>query len=300
MFRLLTCTFTALMLLTACGGGAGGQGAMPNVEGGPMDDSMTRPTSNEVREALARIGSTADRLFLTDQVETSRSPGSGRSEFVCQGASCTIDWLGLGVATTSVTISDLSSIDANATVHPGTPIHGVPSGEIRGQIVRADPAREWRSITDYTIFGGWLEKSFFGVQLGDVRTTLQGDQSEFEGIYAFSLGEMSGTNPVSGSATWRGAMVGRDDANPAQTVTGHAALTYDFVGNTVDLTMSQIRGSQTYADMTWQGLAVSGGQFGSGSDSNSLEGTFYGDNHEEVGGIFEQNQIVGAFGASRQ
>ena len=30
-----------------------------------------------------------------------------------------------------------------------------------------------------------------------------------------------------------------------------------------------------------------------------FEGTFYGTNHNEVGGIFDRNDILGAFGASR-
>ena len=52
--------------------------------------------------------------------------------------------------------------------------------------------------------------------------------------------------------------------------------------------------------MTWENLAVRDGRFGGGFDDPTIEGRFYGPNHEEVGGIFQRNRIVGAFGAQRE
>ena len=51
--------------------------------------------------------------------------------------------------------------------------------------------------------------------------------------------------------------------------------------------------------MTWDGLAVTNGTFGTGSQGDSIQGRFYGPNHEEVGGIFERDHIIGAFGGGR-
>ena len=34
--------------------------------------------------------------------------------------------------------------------------------------------------------------------------------------------------------------------------------------------------------------------------ASDIKATFYGPNHEEVGGVFERDNIVGAFGAKRQ
>ena len=51
--------------------------------------------------------------------------------------------------------------------------------------------------------------------------------------------------------------------------------------------------------MTWGGLTVTNGTFGTDSEGDSIQGQFYGPNHEEVGGIFERDQFVGAFGAGR-
>lgn len=53
-------------------------------------------------------------------------------------------------------------------------------------------------------------------------------------------------------------------------------------------------------NMTCSGIPLAGGSFAAGPDGDSIEGRFHGPNHEEVGGIFERDRIVGAFGAKRQ
>ena len=80
---------------------------------------------------------------------------------------------------------------------------------------------------------------------------------------------------------------------------GKAALTYDFGDNTLDALFSNIRGSRTYGDLSWTDLAVTHGRFSQGSGANSINGTFYGNEHEEDGGVFERSNLVGAFGARR-
>ena len=42
------------------------------------------------------------------------------------------------------------------------------------------------------------------------------------------------------------------------------------------------------------------GTFGSGLAGNRVQGGFYGPDHVESAGVFEQSDIVGAFGAKRQ
>jgi len=53
-------------------------------------------------------------------------------------------------------------------------------------------------------------------------------------------------------------------------------------------------------DWTWEDLSLTDGAFQSGSSTNRVQGRFYGPNHEEVGGAFERNQVLDAFGAARQ
>ena len=48
------------------------------------------------------------------------------------------------------------------------------------------------------------------------------------------------------------------------------------------------------------GIPVTNSRFHSGSGVDRTEGTFYGPKSEEVGGIFERDRIIGAYGAKRR
>ncbi len=55
--------------------------------------------------------------------------------------------------------------------------------------------------------------------------------------------------------------------------------------------------------MIWSVIPVTAGGFeraSAGAAKNVIKDKFYGPNHEEVGGIFERDQVLGAFGAARQ
>ena len=81
-------------------------------------------------------------------------------------------------------------------------------------------------------------------------------------------------------------------------------LTADFASSNLDVAITRIYDDEANrrTDIIWTDVPLgSGGSFGRGvSDGDKIEGTFYGPNHEEVGGVFERNNIVGAFGAKRQ
>ena len=284
--RVLFMLSCILFLLTACGGGGGGST-------GNMGGPASGPTAAQVRETLADIGFEADRLLMTGIVTTSRSrilPGE-RTYTSCSGLRCLHEFQDWELSY----YRDDFTVPANARIRVDQIREGVQMGEISGR-----QAGQGYHI-DYTVLGGWLDDSFFGVSIGRAGGRVEGVSLDgFEALYAFSLGDASGSNPMSGSATWRGLMVGRDDANPTATVTGRTELIYNFGNNTLDVNMTNIRGPRTYADMTWDDLAVQDGRFSGGAGSNSLSGTFYGDTHNEVGGVFERNAIVGAFGATRQ
>ena len=97
-----------------------------------------------------------------------------------------------------------------------------------------------------------------------------------------------------------------DTADFGDPVRGDATLTFDFADADLDVAFTNIRSIRdvevppTYPNMTWQNLPVRNGRFGGGFDDPTIEGRFYGPNHEEVGGIFQRNRIVGAFGAQRE
>lgn len=97
-------------------------------------------------------------------------------------------------------------------------------------------------------------------------------------------------------------------ANRENFIHGEATATVDFVSSDMDLAFSNLvdlndadrNSTLNGMDWTWENLSLTDGDFKSGSGANQVQGRFYGPNHEEVGGTFERNQVLGAFGAARQ
>ncbi len=99
-------------------------------------------------------------------------------------------------------------------------------------------------------------------------------------------------------------MIGRDPATGlAIEIAGDAVLTIaDFPDPRIAVTFTNIKDlgtDQARDDMTWSGIPLTDGGFATGTAGNSIQGQFYGPGHEEVGGVFERNQVIGAFGAKR-
>ena len=169
--------------------------------------------------------------------------------------------------------------------------------------------------TDVRSVEGWMQYSKFAIQINSITDGFIQTRRYYRDFtgqrYAVgsSVGQLSGTNPVEGNATWEGVMVGgkiSDTPEIGDPLRGDATLTFDFADATLDVTFTNVRTLSiarepaTYDDMTWENLAVRDGRFGGGFDEPTIEGRFYGPNHEEVGGIFQRNRIVGAFGAQRE
>ena len=144
-----------------------------------------------------------------------------------------------------------------------------------------------------TVYGAWIGRSAFAVLAGDGVA-----------IGVSWTPHFPATNPkeLDGGARWSGRMVGAD-THGGEIVTGRAVIDLkNFSDPTVDVSFTGIQasGSGTALDnMRWEELPVRGGAFVSVSANNWIEGRFYGDRHQEAGGVFEHRSIVGAFGASR-
>ena len=293
-FFMLSCT---LFLLTACGGGGGGSQS-------PMTGM---PSTPDARRTIADIGQDADRLIMTN-LHTWYGDEAGRSDStLCRSSTrCTS---GTDEFELIFTPANLSAIPRNANLQSRGSRQGVPLVEYSGI---SATALEFGGLSrptsvDYHTLGGWLEYSFFTIN----RWTF--DPSDWQVWNAASVGVESGSNPVSGSATWTGAMVGRQgNQEPGPTVSGNARVTFDFAANNLDVALTGIRSAtgDTHADLTWDNVPVRNGAFGDlsaggpdvpGQESfRSIQGAFYGPNHEEVGGVFQREQLTGAFGATRQ
>lgn len=155
---------------------------------------------------------------------------------------------------------------------------------------------------DLNVFGAWLSQGFFGVV--ELATPV-GEPGGASVAAAVVRGAASGTNPVSGSGRWSGAMLGIDlgenDGTRGSAVWGDADIVInDFQNPAVDVTFYNIADLATQsprADMEWSGIPVASGAFEAEDADSRIEGEFFGSGHEEVGGLFERDNITGSFGA---
>ena len=295
----------ATAVVAACGGGGGGSvtsmSAQPeNVA--PSSDitaelagfrelvggESLNLTSGQIHNILRARQGEADRMLSTDVLSLSLSGRAARHVVTCAGAICSTE--GRAFSPSDIDFSDPTYISVMTR-------NGVSMayGDSRAPIgdSGADQAAE--------SYGGWLEHNAFFVERDSVVSADNVAQSV--DIYALSIGSESGSNPVSGSATWRGTMAGMDTID-IQFLHGDTELTADFASSDIDVAFTGIYDdeSQPRTDILWSDVPlVSGGFFSRGiAEGDKIEGTFYGPNHEEVGGVFEHGYIVGAFGAKRQ
>ena len=155
-------------------------------------------------------------------------------------------------------------------------------------------------------YGGWLDHSVFFAQHSRQLDSESGMEA-YNLSLGYSLGYASDENPVDVEATWQGVMVGVDglrDGTRSLFIQGDATIDVDgtVADMTADIAFTNIHDLATSGhrdDMIWNDVPVSEGSFDSGMAGDSVQGKFYGPEQEEVGGVFERDAYVGAFGASR-
>ena len=151
-----------------------------------------------------------------------------------------------------------------------------------------DPEEDPEEVTAYTSLGTWKHMLVATVHERSVDTW-------------FKIAVVGGirhpnSQPLSGSATWTGDMVGLDDND--RLIRGGARLTIDdFRVPAVDVVLTP----NERARMVWNDLRVTRDGFSQRrATTDHIKGEFYGPGAEEVGGVFERNRIVGAFGAAKR
>ncbi len=287
MITRLIFALTTALTLTACGGGSGGGGGgsgEPIMNTNPIRTAAggepLNLSSGQIKAVVAQRVNAADTLLGTDifTIDGSRVTSTSCSGAVCQAS-------GLGVVT-------LSDFDTDATYEAVMTKNGV--AVVQG----VERATGDGTTAESLVWGGWLDHT--GFLVGGVSDTDPGGYGEAV-VYGLSLGNATGSVPVSGSATWHGIMVGynfsREEGHQ-----GDALLTADFAASNIDVAFTNVRDIET-------GTARSGFRFsdvpmsGTGFASHvggRIEGAFYGPGHSETGGIFEHGNTIGAFGAKRQ
>ncbi len=154
-------------------------------------------------------------------------------------------------------------------------------------------------------YGGWANESAFFARW---RQGIAGEYAGYLDTDSYSAGVASRSNPVAFIARWSGFMSGVDVSDASSRgnfILGKADVRFDGrqTQHTVDVAFTDVYDVATLnprTDMAWYDVPVWNGAFSRGSDTNSIQGRFYGSRHQEVGGVFERNRITGAFGATRQ
>lgn len=232
-------------------------------------------------------GSSAGRsgpdTFLLGDVLMSAQGQLFRASSSCRGTSCTITFQGQ-----SETVN-LSGLDPNSAT-PGVTNRQTHNGVNVSRLALRD------GEFSFDTYGAWGDYNVASPARGSA--FIQGIR--FEYVAPMSFGNRSGTNPVSGSASWRGVMVGAKirSSGVGAEVIGDAALTADLGAASLGLEFTNIAerfsGARS-SDIRWQGVPMRSGAF----SASGLQGRFYGPNHEEAGGVFERNGITGAFSLAR-
>ena len=150
-----------------------------------------------------------------------------------------------------------------------------------------------RSIHSFNDWGLWAKQG--GETLFK---TFMGDAPPSDNLFDFLNredyllqveGTPSGSNPTAGAAVWTGR-VRAYDAHPryfGTPVVGNARLEADLSGATIDVEFTGFTGG--HADMSWHNLTLDGGVFGHRNGYDTIEGQFYGDNHQGVAGEFSRD-----------
>ena len=162
------------------------------------------------------------------------------------------------------------------------------------EIVRADEDDDWR------VLGGWMNHSAFFVHKFALRNgTLVVSQSSGT-RYPNAVAAL----PVAGSASYEGGMVGTHIMT-ADRYTGRSSMTANFGETpTIDIHFTDIvnvNTGDTRADISYPGASISDGKgiWGEVGVANFVNGEFVGPDNEEVVGVFQNVDLIGAFGAKR-
>ncbi len=282
-----------LLPLSACGGGGDGPAAsigdIRDLTG--LSAPAETPASQNAR-APAMV-SRADSLIMSTMHGETTHPDVPRFQLRarCSGTRCSRSNPVTGW-TDTVRLADLE-FRGGDTEAVGTK-HGITlmSETVRNQ--------------DYvlTSFGAWMRHGAFAMVTE--KWSLRGvSQNARNGIAG---GDLTGTR-LTGHARWLGLMVGTPatGSNRGDRLLGDAALSYDLSSDSLGVEFSRIKNidrgtAHSTETVTFQNVRTGsgGGTFEAGLSGNRIQGGFYGPGHAEAAGIFEQSNIVGAFGAKRQ
>ena len=285
----------AALSLAACGGSGDSASEGPLTSGeirALTGLSAPKETPEAAQERSLDIFARADSLIMsTIHGETGNAEfPTFRHTTQCSGTQCT------------VTEPLSGAVDTIELVN--TPLrHGAATaiGSKHGITLMSESSTH--TGADLASLGAWMEHSSFAI-LNERQT---GEEGTVDVWYGIGVGDLT-DRPLTGSATWLGIMVGTPIAGDdrGDRLVGTAALNYDMAAGGLDAGFSGIKNidrrmAHSVETVIFSDLAVGpDGTFSSGQSGTRIQGGFYGPRHAEAAGIFEQSNIVGAFGAKRQ
>ena len=308
------------VFLTACGGGGGNGDSTPvtqtpsggetngNDQSTGMDPSLEPPIDPISQTPFDEIRLEANTLYLTDIHDISGADSNAPLSVDCEEDSCQIH---TAAGAEVISLDDVDVFGGEDIIFRYEELglyEGIP-------FIRSTTATQDLETTAYG-YGGWLDYNAFFTTIGKTYIETRPSQGIIRTHkFAASIGQASETRPIDGSAYWEGAVAGVYSDLPIG-VRGKASLTMDFTDAEMDVTFSRLRFGNILADppkvvvfpilsqiegedlpaMRWRDLPVSAdGRFGDAT----LQGSFYGPNHDEAGGVFDRDNLVGAFGTKR-
>lgn len=278
--------------IAACGGGGGGSGGgFATPEDAVRTLTGSQPPLETEADMAARapgIVSRSDSLISSTVYGNTSHPDVPTFEFraSCSGISCTFREPRSGY-TDNLTVRDLSFrtvTEKIALSKHGITLHG-------------------GSENGFKVYGSWMRHS--GFQVTSHQLTAEG--IDFQVRNGLAGGDLTGYAPNS-SASWRGVMVGTPatGANRGDFLQGDALLVYDFLDATLDADFANIKNidknrAHTVTRIGFDEVPMyTDGTFMAGLSGNRIQGGFYGPNHAEAAGVFEQQNVVGSFGAKKR
>ena len=285
----------AVLSLAACGGGGDSVSERALTVGEIRElTGLSAPveTAEAAQERSLDIFARADSLILsTIHGETGSAEfPTFRHAIQCSGTQCTVT----EPLTGAVDTIELAN----------TPLrHGAATAVGAKHGITLVSEASTHTGADLASLGAWLEHSTFAI-LNERQTGAEGTVDVWYGI---GVGDLT-DRPLTESATWLGIMVGTPIAGDdrGDRLVGTAALNYDMAAGALDAGFSGIKNidrgtAHSVETVVFSDLAVgSDGTFATGQSGARIQGGFYGPSHAEAAGIFEQSDIVGAFGAKRQ
>lgn len=286
----------AVLSLSACGGSSGSSSRLALTPAEIRDlAGLSAPIETGATQQARQqdIVSRADSLVISTvhtELDFQDRTLTIRQLSECSGAVCELLDPTTGVTDTASlddTVVELGDAEAIGSAH------GITLMSQSGQQMGLDVA----------LLGAWMEHGSF--LLNSVRAV--SEEVESETLHAAALGDLT-DRPLTGSASWLGIMVGTATVGEdrGDRLVGSAALNYDMAAGGLDAGFSAIRNidrgtAHSVEAVVFSNLAVApDGTFSSGQSGTRIQGGFYGPGHAEAAGIFEQSNIVGAFGARRR